>query len=183
MNWGRWTGFSGRAALHRAKTDVLVVSDTSVLLNLCRVSAEGLLPELFQEVWIPPAVAAEFSRLTKSRQRYQGLVLPGWVQISPPVQVPPEVRACPDLDGGESEALSLALEWHADAVLIDEAAGRRAASLLKVTFVGIAGILLRARERGLIPAVRPMLARLREEAGFWLHPGFEAEILRLAGEA
>ncbi len=167
----------------RAKTDVLVVSDTSVLLNLCRVSAEGLLPELFQEVWIPPAVAAEFSRLTKSRPRFQGLMLPGWVQISPPVQVPSEVRACPDLDAGESEALALALEWHADAVLIDEAAGRRAAGLLKVPFVGVAGILLRARQSGLIPAVRPVFVRLRAEAGFWLHPDFEVEVLRLAGEA
>ena len=46
----RWTGFSGKVERPRARTEVLVVSDTSVLLNLCRVSAEGLLPELFQEV-------------------------------------------------------------------------------------------------------------------------------------
>lgn len=179
----RWTGFSGKVERPRARTEVLVVSDTSVLLNLCRVSAEGLLPELFQEVWIPPAVAAEFSRLAESRPRFHGLMLPRWVRISPPVRVAAEVRACPDLDAGESEALSLALEWHADAVLIDEAAGRRAAGVLKVPFVGIAGVLLRAQKSGLIPAVRPVLARLREEAGFWLHPEFEAEVLRLAGEA
>ena len=127
---------------------MLVVSDTSVLLNLCRVSAEGLLRELFREVWIPPAVAEEFSRLARSRPRFQGLVLPGWVQIAPVVRVAQEVRACPDLDSGETEALSLALELHADAVLMDEASGRRAASVLKVPFVGVAGILLRARVQG-----------------------------------
>jgi hypothetical protein len=38
-----------------------------VLLNLCRVSAEELLRELFQEVWVPPEVAEEFSRLARSR--------------------------------------------------------------------------------------------------------------------
>lgn len=162
---------------------MLVVSDTSVLLNLCRVSAEGLLPGLFGEVWVPPAVAAEFSRLAGDRPRFQGLVLPGWVRISPAVEVSPEVRACPDLDSGETEALSLALEMHADAVLMDEAAGRRAATLLKVPFVGVAGILIRARAQGLIPVVRPLLERLRDEAGFWLHPRFEAEVLRLVGEA
>ncbi len=145
---------------------MLVISDTSVLLNLCRVSAEGLLPALFREVWVPPAVAAEFSRLAESRPRFQGVVLPDWVRISPDVQVPAEVRACSDLDAGETEALSLALELHADAVLIDEAAGRRAANVLNIPFVGIAGILLRAREQRLIPAVRPVLARLREDAGF-----------------
>lgn len=119
---------------------MLVVSDTSVLLNLCRVSAAGLLPELFREVWIPPAVAEEFSRLAGSRPRFHGLALPDWVRIAPPIQVAAEVRACPDLDLGETEALSLALELHADAVLMDEAAGRRAASVLKVPFVGVAGI-------------------------------------------
>ncbi len=183
MSWRRWTGCLGRKTPNRATAEVLVVSDTSVLLNLCRVSAEDLLPELFHEVWIPPAVAGEFSRLATSRPRFEGLVLPGWVRIAPPVVVAAEVRACADLDSGETEALSLALELHADAVLIDEAAGRRAANMLKVPFVGIAGILLRAKRQGLIPAVHPVLARLREEAGFWLHPRFEAEVLRLAGEA
>ena len=183
MNWRRWTGFSARPGPNRAKADVLVVSDTSVLLNLCRVSAEELLPELFREVWIPPAVAEEFSRLAGSRPRFHGLALPAWVRIAPVVRVAAEVRACPDLDAGETEAWSLALEMHADAVLMDEAAGRRAANVLKVPFVGVAGILLRAKERRLIPSVRPGLARLRDVAGFWLHPGFEADVPRLAGEA
>ena len=130
MKWKRWTGFSRRAETNRAKAEVLVVSDTSVLLNLCRVSAEGLLPELFREVWIPPAVAEEFSRLAGSRPRFRGLALPAWVRIAPPIQVTAEVRACPDLDAGESEALSLALELHADAVLVMRrpGGGRRACS-------------------------------------------------------
>jgi hypothetical protein len=161
---------------------VLVVSDTSVLLNLCRVSAPELLRELFAEVWIPPTVAGEFSRLAESHPRFQGLQLPAWVRVSAAVEVSPEVRKCPDLDAGESEALSLALERHADAVLVDEAAGRRAASVLRIPIIGVAGILLRAKARRLIPAVRPVLARLRGEAGFWLRPEFEAEVLRLAGE-
>jgi len=141
------------------------------------------LPGLFGEVWIPPAVAAEFSRLAVARPRFRGLALPAWVRISPTVQVTVEVRACPGLDSGESEALSLALELHANAVLVDEAMGRRAAGLLSIPAIGIAGILLRAKELGLISAVRPLLIRLREEAGFWLRPKFEAEVLRLAGEA
>lgn len=105
------------------------------------------------------------------------------MRISPAIQVGAEVRACPGLDSGAAEALSLALEIHADAVLIDEAAGRRAAMVLKVPFVGVAGVLIRAKTERLIPAVRPLLERLRNEAGFWLHPRFEAEVLSLAGEA
>jgi len=161
---------------------VLVVSGTSVLLNLCRISAEGLLPELFHEVWIPPVVEAEFLRLAAARSRFRGIAMPAWVRVSPPVQMAPAVLACSGLDPGESAALSLALELCASAVLMDEAAGRRAARTLHVATIGIVGILLRAKDQGLIPAVRPLFARLREEAGLWLSPEFEAEVLRLAGE-
>lgn len=161
---------------------MLVVSDTSVLLNLGRISATELLLELFGEVWIPPAVAAEFGRLAAGHPRFQGLVIPDWVRVAPVVTVLAAVRACPGLDPGESEALSLALGLHASAVLVDEAAGRSAARMLMVPSIGIAGILLRAKELRLIPAVGPLLDRLRDEAGFWLSPGFAAEVLRLARE-
>jgi predicted nucleic acid-binding protein len=36
---------------------VIVVADTSVLINLCRVGQGGLFQQLFQEVYIPPEVA------------------------------------------------------------------------------------------------------------------------------
>jgi predicted nucleic acid-binding protein len=41
---------------------VIVVADTSVLINLCRVGEGGLFKRLFFEVVIPPEVAAEFVR-------------------------------------------------------------------------------------------------------------------------
>ena len=39
---------------------MIVVADTSVILNLARVGHADLLPALFSEVWIPPEVADEF---------------------------------------------------------------------------------------------------------------------------
>lgn len=161
---------------------MLVVADTSVMLNLCRVGHEPLLPALFREVQIPSAVCAEFDRLTQSHLRFRGLALPAWVKVVGVFRIPPEVSGCPDLDPGETEALALALEVHADAVLIDEAAARHAALQLRLPFIGVAGILLRAKNAGLIPAVRPVLDRLRSEASFWLTSEFEIHVLRLAGE-
>jgi len=99
------------------------------------------------------------------------------------VAVPDTVSACPGLDAGETEALALALQIRADAVLLDEAAARNAAVQLHLAFIGIAGILLRAKAQCLIPAVRPVLERLRTDANFWLTVAFEANVLRLAGES
>jgi predicted nucleic acid-binding protein len=45
---------------------VIVVADTSVLINLCRVGQGGLFKSLFLEVAIPPEVAAEFVALIVS---------------------------------------------------------------------------------------------------------------------
>jgi predicted nucleic acid-binding protein len=162
---------------------VLVVADTSVLLNLCCVGHDHLLPALFREVHIPTAVHAEFIRLASRSSRFRGLAVPTWVTVSSVVAVPDTVSACLGLDAGETEALALALQIRADAVLLDEAAARNAAVQLHLAFIGIAGILLRAKAQCLIPAVRPVLERLRTDANFWLTVAFEANVLRLAGES
>jgi predicted nucleic acid-binding protein len=49
---------------------VIVVADTSVVLNLALVSQGGLLAALFQDVFVSPAVLSEFVRLTASRGRF-----------------------------------------------------------------------------------------------------------------
>ena len=83
---------------------MLVVADTSVLLNLCRVGHEHLLPALFREVQIPPAVHGEFIVLSQNRLRFLGLVLPGWVKISAAVTVPRKVAVCANrMDGNTSQ--------------------------------------------------------------------------------
>lgn len=153
-----------------------------MLLNLCRVQLDWLLPRLFGDVWIPPAVDREFKRLAVAHGRFEGLALPSWVKLSDPVSIPPEVTACPNIDPGETEALALALQIHADYVLVDDQAARRAAVALHQRFTGIGGILLRAKVQGLITAVGPCLAQLQTEGGFFISPSFHDELLRIAGE-
>jgi len=55
---------------------VIVVADTSVLLNLAFLGLDHLLPGWFGEVHIPEAVAREFTRLTASPGRFGGFKLP-----------------------------------------------------------------------------------------------------------
>ncbi len=62
---------------------------------------------------------------------------------------------------GEAEALALAVEVHADAVLIDEAAGRALARQRGLLPLGVLGILLRAKQQNLVGPLGPLLDRLR----------------------
>ncbi|MSU63296.1 MAG: hypothetical protein EXS31_13010 [Pedosphaera sp.] len=98
---------------------MIVVADTSVILNLCCVRQAELLPQLFHEVVIPHEVADEFRRLTVISPRFSGLALPAWLRQQSCSRVPDQLRA-ERLDPGETAALALALEIRANAVLIDE---------------------------------------------------------------
>ena len=49
---------------------MIVVTDTSVVLNLCCLRQENLLPDLFGTVLDPPSVALEFQRLARTDARF-----------------------------------------------------------------------------------------------------------------
>ena len=50
-----------------------VVSDTSVLLNLCLIGQEEILRVFFNQVWVPIEVKTEFEQLVKNDARFQKL--------------------------------------------------------------------------------------------------------------
>ena len=134
------------------------MSDTSPLHYLILCGAEEILPQLFQQVIIPPAVFAELQQAnTPPPVQSWAAALPGWVVV----QRPKLLQTGLDVDRGELEAISLAQEIHAAAVLMDDLAGRRAAAQCGLAVVGTLGLLEQASRRGLIDL--PMvLGRLQQ---------------------
>ena len=147
----------------------LVVTDTTCLIALDRIDRLRVLPALF-EVAAPPAVVAEFGRC------------PPWLSVLPVVDVARVAGLKTALDAGEAEAIALALSFPQATLLMDEARGRRVAMRLGLDVLGTAGVLLRAKRRGLVPAVRPLLDALREEHSFRLTEALYEQVLREAGE-
>ena len=125
----------------------VVVSDTSPLHYLILCGVEGALPALFQRVVIPPAVFAELQhQKTPIPVRDWAGSLPSWVVL----QKPSALDRSLNVDLGEMEAISLAKEIHAAALLIDDRAGRQAAAKHGLPVIGTLGILEQAAIRGLI---------------------------------
>lgn len=123
----------------------VVVSDTSPLHYLILCGAEALLPRLFERVVIPPTVFAELQQPnTPAAVQKWMQSRPAWVAI----QKPSAIDATLQVDAGEREAISLAREIHAAAVLIDDRAGRVAATQCGLTVVGTLGLLEQASMRG-----------------------------------
>ncbi len=135
----------------------VVVSDTSPLHYLVLCGAEGLLPDLFRHIIITPTVFRELQQAnTPPSVRQWAASLPDWVSV----QSPKALNLTLNIDPGETEAISLAQEIHAAAILIDDRAGRRAAIQCGLAVVGTIGLLELAAARDLIdlPAV---IAKLR----------------------
>ena len=152
---------------------MLVVSDTSPLTALLQIGRADLLQRLFSEVFIPPAVATE---LLRSHTK-----LPDWLRVRAPREIP-EVITSARLDRGETEALALALDLHADAILMDERLGRRVARDLGLKATGLLGCLVLAKEAQIIEAVAPVVSELQSIAGCWFDEELIASIYRAAGE-
>jgi predicted nucleic acid-binding protein len=161
---------------------VIVVADTSVLLNLVFLNQENILVNLFGTIIVPEAVSVEFRRLSASAGRFSNLAIPAFCQLRHISYIPAVLAADARLDAGEAEWLALALDLHADGVLMDESAGRSAAANLGITAIGTLGILVRAKQAGLIGHIAPLLRRLIVDGRFRIAPALVREALQKTGE-
>src|ERR1051325_4851925 len=125
-----------------------------------------MLPKLFDEIVIPPAVLKE----AESNKSTLGAVQVGkypWLQVRAPSNAAQVNELLRDLDSGEAEAIALAIELGAE-ILIDESDGREVARRLGLSRVGALGVLLRLKQRGLIGDVLPLVDRLQRELNFFI---------------
>ena len=136
----------------------VVVSDTSPLHYLILCNAANVLPQLFHQVVIPPTVFREMQQPnTPPAVRQWASALPPWVNV----QTPKTLTLALNVDAGEREAICLAKEIHADAVLMDDKAGRNAARQCGLAVVGTIGLLEQAAKRGMVD-LPTALASLRQ---------------------
>lgn len=133
---------------------MLVVSDTSPVRALYHLGLLNLLSDLFGDVLVPPAVAAELER-PKSQLPPIPLRQFTFIRVQAPTSSAAGRPTQAGLHPGESEAIALALEVRADVLLIDERAGRAAAAKARIAIIGVLGVLREAKLRGLIPGGAP----------------------------
>jgi hypothetical protein len=163
---------------------MIIVSDTSPLSGLAIANQLALLQKIYETVLIPGAVADELQRGRADDPRIQQVLSLDWIEVRQPTdrQLITILQNNHNLDRGESEAIALALELGADTLLIDERLGRREARQLGLEITGLLGVLIIAKRRRLVAAVRPILDTLITEAGFRVSNQLYIEVLTMAGE-
>jgi predicted nucleic acid-binding protein len=159
----------------------VIVSNTSPLRALAHLQLLDVLDGLFGEVLVPPAVVGELvaPRGASSPVRVADFA---FLRVVAPSDVARVATLRAHLDPGESEALALAEEVGATTLLMDERLGRAEAARLRIPTTGTLGVLLNAKQAGLIGAVVPLAERLRNELKFFASDVLLAQVRRLAGE-
>ena len=145
-----------------------VVSDSTCLIGLERVEKLTILPALFDPVMIPPEVEREFGAKHS------------WLRTEQLTSSALVAALCLTVDAGEAEAIALASEKSC-LLISDDKQARRAAKRLSVAVIGTIGVLVRAKQGGVIPALEPILADL-ELNHFFISEALREEALKLVGE-
>lgn len=160
---------------------VNIVADTGPLIALAKIDQLVLLERLFGQVSIPTAVMQESLARQSLEARHIRQALKQYITVADPTIPAAKVKlATRNLDVGEAEAVALAAE-HECPLLIDESAGRKAASQLGVHVIGTTGVLLRAKLTGHIGLVMPVLLELQQR-GYWLSEPLLQQARELAKE-
>ncbi len=157
------------------------VADTSAVILLAKVERLAILRELYGEVYVPPAVAAELrAKHDVASQEVEGFIgMPGCIRRPQNAALVQALSA--DLGIGEAEAIAFATEVPDGLLIMDDSEGRRVARELGLRVTGLLGVLIEAKARGLISAISPLLDQLVAE-GFWLSETMRRVVLEAAGE-
>jgi predicted nucleic acid-binding protein len=125
-------------------------------------------------------VLAEVAGLDPTDPVVQAVQRSGWMQVVATPRIPDVVLVW-DLDAGESAVLAVALDQPGSMVILDDQPARRCARVLGIPAQGTLGLVLAAKQLGMIPAVRPVLGQLRR-AGMYMSDRLEDQVLDAAGE-
>lgn len=161
---------------------MIVVSNTTPLIGLASIRRFDLLQQLFDEIHIAQAVydeAVVAGREAGGAKREVSTAT--WIKtVSVKDRLAVEVLL-DELDLGEAETIVLAREMGADWVLMDEKKGRRKLTQLGIKKIGTVGILLKAKQVGLLSAIRPDIEQLHQQ-GFRLSGAVIDAVLLQADE-
>lgn len=159
---------------------MIIVSNTTPLSELAKIDRLPLLQTLFNTILIPQEVYTELT----TGNHPATILIPAatWIEartVNHPERITQLLQ--PGLDRGECAAIALAEELNADRLLMDEQAGRNLARTLELPIIGTIGILLLAKQQGILNAIAPLLNDLIDQ-GTWISPPFHRQVLQLANE-
>lgn len=156
------------------------VINASPLIVLTRGGHPEVLRAAGERIVVPLPVATEIQQRGPDDPTAQFLAEAGWLEVLPAGPLPEQVAAL-RLDSGESAVLAWALAHPGAEAILDDLRARRAADRLGIPVRGTVGLIIVAKDLGIIPRVRPVIEDIRR-AGLYLSDHVIEQALARAGE-
>lgn len=141
---------------------MIVISDTTPLISLMKIQSLDILEKMYKEIIIPKAVYDEL--IINMDYQSEIDIIQKWTFFQ--TKIVKEnlsvslLQKQLKLDLGESEAIVLANSIDADLIIIDERKARRIVKDIGLNVTGTLGILVEAKQRGLVKELKPLLDKL-----------------------
>ena len=148
----------------------VIISDTSCLIILNKIGELDLLRQLYNTVTITQDILLEY-----------GEQLPDWIEVQQANDQYRQQLLEMQIDKGEASAIALALETADNIVILDDWKARKLAERLGISVTGTLGVIIKAKNNGLIPSIKPYLDKIRE-TNFWISEELEQIALKEANE-
>jgi predicted nucleic acid-binding protein len=158
---------------------MIIFSNTTPIIALSSIQQLDLLPQLFEHIYLVNEVVEECEvGGIIAVPSLRGL---NWLTIieSTAVNRPSLLL---ELDKGEKHTVDMAEKYRADWVLIDEKIGRNMAEYLGLRVTGTLGVLLRAKQQGLIPSFLECVTAMQNH-GIYYHSDLVKKLLIQIGES
>jgi predicted nucleic acid-binding protein len=156
------------------------ISDAGPVIILAKAGYLWLLDRLAEEIWLPSQVSGEIRRGPRSDPARLALDA-GWARRIKVAYIPARIRNQVALGRGEQAVLTLTEKHPGCRAILDDEDARKAADRLRLPKIGSLGIILRAKQQGIIPAAVPAATAILK-AGIHLSPAFITATLAAIGE-
>jgi predicted nucleic acid-binding protein len=148
----------------------VIISDTSCLIILTKIGELSLLNKIYGQILTTSIITNEY-----------GDKLPEWIVIKDVKDKFRQQILEFQIDKGESSAITLALEIPESTLILDDYKARKIAEQLQIPFTGTLGVLIKAKQMGIIPALKPLLDKIRQ-TDFRISVELEIRALREVNE-
>ena len=155
-----------------------VVVNATPIIALSRIKKLELLHKLYGRVYIATEVFAETVEYAKGKPDVGTIEeSSSFIEVTEVKNTLSVEMLLTELDRGESETIVLAKEINADLVVIDEKLGREIAASKGLSVTGTIGVLIEAKYRKLIPAVREYIDLLKDK-GIWVSTELYNQVIK-----
>ena len=158
-----------------------IIVNSTPLLVLGNIGRLDILRNLYEQIEIPAAVYREVTEKNDAASK-DLLAASDWIKVRTVDNIADYAMYQAKLHAGEVETMIIAQKpVKADLVILDDMAARKTAKYLGLTVTGTMGVLVKAKQKQIIPAVKPILDEIMRN-GFYISEKVVKMVLKTVDE-